>query len=128
MKAGTVTQPLYNQPVLQQLMSTPAGAMIHGGSTEEGVELMSNCRSNGGGSTGKGVELQILTQSKHRYREVTPGRHEGGGVDTSNMLDFKSSVTKQSCKPKKVVKSPLGKFTRNKVGASMTHVAVSLTW
>lgn len=49
----------------------------------------------------KGVELQILTQPKHTYREVTPGRHEGI-VDTSKMLDFKSSVTKQSCNLKKL--------------------------
>lgn len=66
---------------------------------------------------GKGVELQILTQPKHSYT----GRHEGGGVDTSKMLDFKPSVAKQSCKPKKPVKSPLGKHIRRKVRASMTH-------
>lgn len=55
------------------------------------------CRSKGGGSTEKGVELQILTQPKHRYTEVTTSRHEGGGgVDTSKRLEFNSSVTKQS--------------------------------
>lgn len=62
---------------------------------------MSNYWSSGGGSMEKGVELQILTQPKHRHREVTTARHEGV-VNTSKMLDFKSSVTKQSCSLKKL--------------------------
>lgn len=45
-------------------------------------------------------------------------------MDTSKMLEFKSSVTKQSCKPKKPVKSPLGKHIRRKAGASTTRCDV----
>lgn len=71
-------------------------------------------------STEEGVELQILTQPKHRHKYTSDHRQTWGLIANPQLQNKVVNL-------KQVVKSPLGKHTRKKLGASMTHTVTLQT-